>query len=51
MAFSGGVQPTVSKNACEVSRTWEFFKMTSGAEEEGSKLGRLGLKLKTRTSL
>ena len=28
-----------------------FLEWTSGAEEEGSKLGRLGLKLKTRTSL
>ena len=38
------------KNACE-EWTRAFSKSTSGAEEEGSKLGRLGLKLKTRTSL
>ena len=37
--------------ACEGSRTRDFFRSTSGAEERGSKLGRLGLKLKTRTSL
>ena len=28
-----------------------FSRWASGAEEGGSKLGRLGLKLKTRTSL
>ena len=44
--FEGGVQPTVSENACEGSRTWEFFEMGSGAEEEGSKLGRLANSLR-----
>ena len=43
--------PSQRKMPVKVHGRGLFLEWTSGAEEEGSKLGRLALKLKTRSSL
>ena len=47
----GGTANRFKKCLVKVHARGNFSRWASGAEEGGSKLGRLGLKLKTRTSL
>ena len=49
--FQGGYSQPFQKMPVKVHAHGNFSRWASGAEEVGSKLGRLGLKLKTRTSL